>query len=40
MFRFVDVSNWQRGMDLAAVVRNGGLAGATHWKYFISIGRN
>ena len=28
MLRFVDVSNWQRGMDLAAVVRNGGLAGA------------
>ena len=28
MLRFVDVSNWQRGMDLAAVVRGGGLAGA------------
>lgn len=28
MLRFVDVSNWQRGMDLATVVRNGGLAGA------------
>ena len=28
MLRFVDVSNWQRGMGLAAVVRNGGLAGA------------
>lgn len=28
MLRFVDVSNWQRGMDLAAVVSNGGLAGA------------
>lgn len=28
MLRFVDVSNWQRGMDLAAVVGSGGLAGA------------
>ena len=28
MLRFVDVSDWQRGMDLAAVVRGGGLAGA------------